>query len=154
MAGPYYFIAKIVDIIKFKYYYCDYKNVIKRAGVMPPVYDVQVYKTASGREPVNEYLKDLQQKHKLTEAAQIQAYIKRLKVLGMDINATFPHTIRKVTSDIWELRPGGNRVFFFHFTGKTFVLLHAYRKSSQKAPSSEIEKAEKEMKDYCRRSKK
>ena len=33
---------------------------------------------------------------------------------------------------IWELRPGNNRVFYFCWRGDRFVLLHQFRKKSQK----------------------
>ena len=107
-----------------------------------------------GHEPFSDFLDKLQKKNRLTEATQINAYINRLKIHGMQINSYYPHAIRKVSDNgVWELRPGGNRVFFFHFTGEKLVLLHAYHKHSQKAPPSEIKKAENEMKDYQRRNK-
>lgn len=119
---------------------------------MPSVYDLKVYKTASGREPFTDYLKKLAKDNKVKEAAQIRAYLERLKMYGMGINNYYPHTIRKVSNKgVWELRPGGNRVFFFHYVNNTIVLLHAYQKQSQKAPASELQQAENEMDDYLRR---
>jgi phage-related protein len=120
---------------------------------MPSVYDIELYRTESGRAPVKEYLKNLQNENKLTELSQIDTFIERLQMHGMGVNSIYPHTIRKESpKGIWELRPGGNRVFFFHFTGEKFVLLHAYKKQSQQTPPSEIRQAEKEMKDYLRRT--
>lgn len=52
---------------------------------------------------------------------------------------------------IWELRPGNNRVFYFFFENDTFVLLHHFRKKSQKTPKREIEKAKNERADYIAR---
>ena len=61
-----------------------------------------------------------------------------------------PH-VKHIEEDIWELRPGNNRVFYFYFQENTFVLLHQFRKKSQKTPKREIEKAKAERDDYLRR---
>jgi phage-related protein len=52
---------------------------------------------------------------------------------------------------IWELRPGNNRVFYFFFENDTFVLLHSFRKKSQKTPKRELDKARAERTDYLTR---
>ena len=41
----------------------------------------------------------------------------------------------------------GTRVFYVMIDGPEMVLLHAYKKQSQKAPQSEIDTAEKRMKE-------
>ena len=120
---------------------------------MPSVYEIEFYKTESGREPFSDYMRKLSKENRTLEIAQIRTFLDRLRMHGMDVINDYPRTIRKLTnSGVWELRPGGNRVFFFLFTGKTFVLLHAYPKHGQKAPPSEIKQAEKEMKDHLRRN--
>lgn len=96
-------------------------------------------------------MRELLRHNNAAEVTQIRLCIDRLKEYGFSMGSKFPQSIRKVSDEVWELRPGGSRVFFFHYTGKTIVLLHAYKKQSQKAPQGEIEQAEKEMKDYKRR---
>lgn len=115
-------------------------------------YEIELYETQSGRNPVEEYLKKLAKESKEKELAQINIYRKRLETYGMTVNNVYPETIRKLHDDLYELRPGPNRIFFFYFTGKKFVLLHAYRKHGQKAPVSEIKKAINEMNDHMRRN--
>ena len=56
-----------------------------------------------------------------------------------------PNITKHLEDEIWELRPGFNRVLYFYFENNTFVLLHIFRK---KTPKSEIEKAHKECNDY------
>lgn len=41
-----------------------------------------------------------------------------------------------------------NRIFFFCFENGTYVLLHQYRKKTQKTPKREIKKAKQERKEY------
>lgn len=116
------------------------------------MYEIKLYRTSGGKSPVEEYLKELKRDGNVKELAQIKTYEERLAEHGMAVNNVFPHTIRKLNDDVYELRPGSNRIFFFYYTGNEFVLLHAYRKHGQKAPPSEIKKAENERKDYIRRN--
>lgn len=63
-----------------------------------------------------------------------------------------PEKITKnIYEDIWELRPGNNRVFYFYYRDNTFVLLHHFRKKSMQTPPKEIERAKKERDDYIKR---
>ena len=57
--------------------------------------------------------------------------------------------MKHIEDDIWELRPGNSRVFYFFYgeDGK-FVLLHHFKKKTQKTPRREIERAKAERDDY------
>ena len=101
---------------------------------MPSVYEMILYETESGKRPVEEYLRVLYKENKIEEAAKIKDYISSLEEHGVvDINNYHPRAVSKVDkkNNIWELRPGNNRVFFFHFTGKKYVLLHAFTASNR-----------------------
>ncbi len=58
---------------------------------------------------------------------------------------------KHLDEDIWELRPGKNRVLYFFHKENTFILLHHFRKKTRKTPMSEIEKAKRERDDWIRR---
>ncbi len=51
-------------------------------------------------------------------------------------------------ASLWELRPGANRIFYFAHTGRQFVMLHTFRKQSQKTPEREIRQAEKRLAQF------
>jgi phage-related protein len=55
-----------------------------------------------------------------------------------------PHA-KHLNGKLWELRPGANRFFYFAYVGRRFVILHAYRKQSQKAPLRELAVAERRL---------
>ena len=113
------------------------------------MFEIDWYKTASGRCPVKEFLEDLSRdKNKEKEIAKVYLYLKRLGESGMAINNEFPQTIRFLEKDIYELRPDKNRIFFFYFRDNRIVLLHAYRKHGAKCPPQQIKKAIKEKNDY------
>ncbi len=82
---------------------------------------------------------------------QLARYIWLLQENGTHL----PQEITKhLKNDIWELRPGNNRVFYFFFKDDTYVLLHHFRKKSQKTPQREIDRAISEMHDYLPRKEK
>ena len=119
-------------------------------------HEIIVYTDERGRAPLREYLKELKSQ-KSNDArirvTKIQDYIGLLQEKGTNL----PKSICKHFSDkkhawLWELRPGGERVLFFAWTGGAFVLLHAFRKQSQKTPESELRKAEREYKDWIERN--
>ncbi|MBR0035305.1 MAG: type II toxin-antitoxin system RelE/ParE family toxin, partial [Synergistaceae bacterium] len=60
---------------------------------------------------------------------------------------------KHIDEDIWELRPGKNRILYFCYLDDVFVLLHYFRKSTDKTPRQEIERAKAERDDYVRRHK-
>lgn len=115
------------------------------------MYEVAVYETENGRCQFRDYLHKLAKQKKQNEITKINTYIDWLAQDGMSINNCHHHAIRPIGDGVYELRPGQHRVFFFGFTGSKFVLLHAYTKAGKKAPSSQINQAIQEMKDYIRR---
>lgn len=75
---------------------------------------------------------------------QIIFYIDLLAKNGTNL----PINITKhLEEDIWELRPGNNRIFYFYYDESQYVLLHHFRKKTQKR---EIARAKAERDDYIR----
>nr|HRJ40338.1 type II toxin-antitoxin system RelE/ParE family toxin [Caldilineaceae bacterium] len=60
------------------------------------------------------------------------------------ISVGMPHA-KHIGGKLWELRPGANRFFYFAYIGRRFVILHAYRKQSQKTPPQELALAERRL---------
>lgn len=117
------------------------------------MYDIELYQSPNGNTPLSKYFKDIKKRYGNTEFASIRYYVDLLSKYGMLINNYKSHAIRQIDGDLYELRPGKNRIFFFYFHDETFVLLHGYRKQKQEAPQHEIETARKRMKEYQRRIK-
>ena len=120
------------------------------------MYNVEFYETQDGKSQIWEFLEELRIKAATSKDARIQhkqasLYIELLQQNGTRLN----ENIEKYLEDgIWELRPGNNRIFYFFFQENTFVLLHQFRKKSQKTPKREIEKAKRERDDYLFRKEK
>ena len=117
------------------------------------MYTVMCYETADGRSELWDFLEELRMKAATNKDARIQhkqitLYIQLLQENGTRLNENIT---KHLEDGIWELRPGNNRVFYFFFENDTFVLLHHFRKKSQKTPKREIEKAKNERADYIAR---
>ena len=114
------------------------------------MYRVEFYETQDRDSHICDFLKDLHLKAAVSKDARIQhkrasLYIELLKQNGTRLNE---NNTKHIEDDIWELRPGNNRVFYFFFRDNIYVLLHQFRKKSQKTPKHEIEKAKLERDDY------
>ena len=120
------------------------------------MYNVEFYETQDGKSQIWEFLEDLRIKAATSKDARIQhkqasLYIELLQQNGTRLNENIT---KHLEDGIWELRPGNNRVFYFFFQDNTFVLLHQFRKKTQKTPKREIEKAKRERDDYLFRKEK
>ncbi len=117
------------------------------------MYTIEFYEKANGESELWNFLELLRMKSKTSKDARIQynqisLYVQLLQNRGTRL----PQDITKHIEDgIWEPRPGNNRVFYFFFENDTFVLLHQFRKKTQKTPRREIEKAKSERDDYLSR---
>lgn len=117
------------------------------------MYTVEFYENMKGESDVWDFLEELRIKAETNKDARIQYkqisfYIQLLQ----DNGTRLPDNITKHIDDgIWELRPGSNRVLYFFFKNNTFVLLHHFRKKTQKTPRPEIEKAKTERADFLSR---
>lgn len=98
------------------------------------MYNVEFYEDANGQSELWNFLEDLRMKSATSKDARIQhkqisLYIQLLEDNGTRLNENIT---KHLDEDIWELRPGNNRVLYFYFKNDTFVLLHQFRKKTQK----------------------
>lgn len=108
------------------------------------MFNIEFYSTADGVSELWDFLDDLQKKAVTNKDARIQhkqitQYIQLLEDHGTRLGE--PVT-KHLEEDIWELRPGNNRVLFFYHKDNTYVLLHQFRKKTQKAPRQETGRQE------------
>ena len=117
------------------------------------MYAVDFYQTSSGHCDVLDFLEELRQNSHKSKDARIQ-YTQAARDIQLlqDNGFNLPVDILKhIENDIWELRPGCNRIFLFYYVEGSFILLHHYKKQTQKTPRREIDRAIIEMNDYISR---
>ena len=117
------------------------------------MYDIEFYEKADGTSDVWDFLEELREKIKTNKDARIQYKQAMMYIELLQNNGTrLPDNITKhIDENIWELRPGNNRIFYFYKIENTFVLLHHFRKKTQKTPKKEIEQAKRDRDDYLSR---
>jgi phage-related protein len=84
-----------------------------------------------GRNPVKEFISSLTVK----EQAKVFAYINELLHQGHNLRRPIADYL---TDGIYELRPKGNRIFYFFFLKDSVVFLHAIKKKTASIPRNDL----------------
>ena len=116
------------------------------------MFDVIFYENRKGEKPVEEYILNLsrqESKDARIKANKIAEYIRKLSVFGTRVG--LPEVDKIEGTDLWELRPLKDRIFFAYWKDDTFVLLHHFVKKTPKTPKREIEQAGRNLKDWLER---
>ena len=111
--------------------------------------DIEFYRTASGKCPIEEYLDALDPK----VLAKTLRTIDLLETNGKLLSGPYS---KLLDDGILELRTkqGSNitRILYFFFVGNKAVLTNGFTKKTQKTPRAEIELSKKYRTDYIRRN--
>jgi phage-related protein len=102
---------------------------------------VDFYLDARGGNPVLDFIESLPKR----EQAKLFRALGLLQEFGPFLG--MPHA-RPMQDGLWELRAGAERVFYFAYTGRRFILLHGYLKKTQEAPRRAIETARRRMLEF------
>jgi phage-related protein len=95
------------------------------------MWNIIFYSDHRGKCPPLEFIEKLP----MMEQAKIRNTLRLLREFGTNLG--MPHA-KPIQGKLWELRPGGIRLFYFAYIDRQFVILHGYRKQSVKAPEREI----------------
>ncbi|HKZ01402.1 MAG TPA: type II toxin-antitoxin system RelE/ParE family toxin [Pyrinomonadaceae bacterium] len=109
----------------------------------PAPWRVEFYATGKNKSPVLDFINGLPEQ----ERAKVRTVLQLLREFGTLLS--LPHS-RPISgrSKLRELRAGDVRLFYFAHTGRRFIILHGFRKKSQKTPPAEIATAERRMKEF------
>ena len=103
------------------------------------------YRSAAGKEPVREWLKELPKDDRKTIGEDI-AYVQYKWPIGKP-------RVDHLRGAVWEVRTSlGNRIArtLFAVESGQMILLHGFIKKTQQTPSAEIDLAEKRFKEWHR----
>lgn len=116
-------------------------------------YNIIFYEKQDGTSEIWDFLENLRHKSLTSKDARIQYKQVSLYIELLQNNGTYlPETVTKhIEDNIWELRPGNNRIFYFYCDNNDYVLLHSFRKKTNKTPRKEIIRAKSERDDYLSR---
>jgi len=111
-------------------------------------WEVETYESQSGEKPVDKFIKSL-------DANTQQKFLRMLDYLAeFGLEGVYQHTKKLKDTSIRELRILGAtsiRIFYVTLSGKIFLLLHGFKKKSQKTPLREIATAQKRLEEYLSR---
>jgi len=118
------------------------------------MYSVITYKDRDGKDDIADFIKDLNGKMETSKDARIRykkimQYIGQLQAYGVAVGK--PAIDHITGTELWELRPIRDRIFFAYWKDDIFVLLHHFFKKTQKTPPHEIKQAECNLKDFLER---
>ena len=106
------------------------------------------YRKPSGQEPVREYVSGLPLRDRAAAADALDA----IREHGLHAPGV---RFKQIRGKLWEFyveAGASHRIFYVVITGPMMVLLHSYKKQSQKAPAREIKIAEHRMKEVLHES--
>lgn len=116
-----------------------------RKDILPEV-PVRFYRSETGREPVREWLRNLDS----ADRRAIGLGLMRVQFgwpIGMPL-------VRGISDGLWEVRSGlpSRRIarLLLCFHNKELIVLHGFIKKTQKTPASDIEIARKRMAEVLR----
>jgi phage-related protein len=120
------------------------------------LYNILFYEDENGNKPVEDFIDQLDaltpsNKNARVQLEQIIYCLNRLEGKGTRAGEKFT---KRISGDIWELRPGNNRILFFGWNGNQFVLLHHFTKTTKKTPTREIAIAERRVEKWLSRKRK
>ena len=105
---------------------------------------IEYYTDARGRRPVEDFINGLPVKDQVAIARTLSL----LEEFGVRLGSPY---VDHIEGKLWELRPRGVRLFYFAYTGRRFVILHAFRKTSRKTPRKHIGTAQRRMAELLER---
>lgn len=105
---------------------------------------VNFYELSSGRSPVEDFIEDLSK----SDQARFAEVIVGLTEFGLAYGRV---QFKPLRGKLWEIKfsaaGGGYRMAYVLVRSDEMVILHAFRKSTQKTPLRDLELAEKRMKE-------
>jgi phage-related protein len=115
--------------------------------------EVIFYRDKKGKSEIADLLNDLKIKAETSKTDRVNrekilTYIAALQTYGTHTELPIA---KHLEGKLWELRPLDNRIIYFLWQEKRFVLLHHFVKKSQKTPKRELAVAKAKMKDFIER---
>jgi phage-related protein len=110
---------------------------------------IEFFKDDRGVSHVEDFLSELPSE----VLAKVYNHIRLLREFGL--NLKMPHAKPlKGYKPFWELRPFPIRLFYFAYSGRRFIILHAFQKRTDRTPKQEIAIAKKRYDVFIERENK
>jgi len=113
------------------------------------LFGILFFENAQGYSSTDALIQELDKKAKTDKAAhielrQIYRSFEALEKMGTLQNKFTKH----IREELWELKAGKNRILFFGCEDNNFVILHYFKKTTNKTPQHEIQTANRRIKAW------
>lgn len=117
------------------------------------MYDIEFYEKADGTSDVWDFLEELREKIKTNKDARIQYKQAMMYIELLQNNGTrLPDNITKhIDENIWELRPGNNRIFYFYKSRIPLFYFIISEKKLKRHQKKKSNRQKRERDDYLSR---
>ena len=112
---------------------------------MQTTWKIDYYESSTGNKPVEYFINTLEEKAQ----DKIVRTLELLEEFGITIG--LPHVKKLIGTPLWELRILGSdnlRIFYIAKGQHSFLLLHAFKKKTQKTERKEIKVALERLREY------
>ena len=130
-----------------------YRGIQRVIGVSMKKYEIEFYEDKKGQSQIVNWIKELDSNPTKENKSTLKKLYYQMERLEYDGTFIGEPLVKQIEGKIWELRPVPNRVFFVTLEDNELILLHQFRKKSQKTPKREIEQAKRELADWLERKK-
>lgn len=113
-------------------------------------WQIDYYETLAGNKPIEEVIDSLEEQTQ----NKIVRTLEFLEEFGIEVG--LPHAKKLTGTPLWELRILGAdslRILYIAKEQHSFLILHAFKKKTQKTPEKEIKTALRRLKEYELRNK-
>ncbi len=117
---------------------------------MKTIWNINYYESPASNKPVEEFINALEEKTQ----NKVVRMLELLEEFG--INIGFPHAKKLAGTPLWELRILGSdnlRIFYILKESQSFLLVHAFKKKTEKTEKKEVEVALARLQEYQSRKK-
>ena len=118
------------------------------------LFEYITYRDKRGNDEFENWIRKLSIKSETSkhDRIQLKKIFEYLEILMINGSRAGEKYMKHIEGDIWELRPLENRIMYAYWKDDTFVLLHHFKKKTQKTPKSEIQIAKNNLKDFLERN--
>lgn len=116
-------------------------------------YEIEIYEDKKGKSQIMDWIKELDSNPTKENKSTLKKLYYQMERLEYDGTFVGEPLVKQIDGKLWELRPIPNRVFFATLEDNQLLLLHQFRKKTQKTPKNEIEQAKRELADWLERKK-
>ena len=116
-------------------------------------YEIEIYEDKKGQSQIMDWIKELDRNPTKENKSTLKKLYYQMERLEYDGTFVGEPLVKQIEGKLWELRPIPNRVFFATLEDNQLILLHQFRKKTQKTPKKEIEQAKRELADWLERKK-